>query len=47
VNNIVKEKNAILLNSGAATADLTGKACTLCERAALSQSAGCDGQQSA
>src|SRR6516165_576474 len=28
VNNIVKEKNAILLNSGAATADLTGKACT-------------------
>jgi len=28
VNNLVKEKNAILLNSGAATADLTGKACT-------------------
>ena len=28
VNNIVHEKNAILLNSGAATADLTGKACT-------------------
>ena len=28
VNNIVKDKNAILLNSGAATADLTGKACT-------------------
>jgi branched-chain amino acid transport system substrate-binding protein len=28
VNNIVKEKNAILLNSGAATADLTGNACT-------------------
>jgi branched-chain amino acid transport system substrate-binding protein len=28
VNNVVKEKNAILLNSGAATADLTGKACT-------------------
>jgi branched-chain amino acid transport system substrate-binding protein len=28
VNNIVREKNAILLNSGAATADLTGKACT-------------------
>jgi branched-chain amino acid transport system substrate-binding protein len=28
VNNIVREKNAILLNSGAASADLTGKACT-------------------
>src|SRR6516165_10241698 len=28
VSNVVKEKNAILLNSGAATADLTGKACT-------------------
>jgi branched-chain amino acid transport system substrate-binding protein len=28
VNNVVKEKNAVLLNSGAATADLTGKACT-------------------
>jgi branched-chain amino acid transport system substrate-binding protein len=28
VNNLVKEKNAVLLNSGAATADLTGKACT-------------------
>src|SRR6516165_10545824 len=28
VNNVVKEKNAILLNSGAASADLTGKACT-------------------
>src|ERR1700758_5082553 len=28
VNNSVHEKNAILLNSGAATADLTGKACT-------------------
>ena len=27
VSNIVKEKNAILLNNGAATADLTGKAC--------------------
>jgi branched-chain amino acid transport system substrate-binding protein len=27
VSNVVKEKNAILLNSGAATADLTGKAC--------------------
>src|SRR5579864_3525164 len=27
VNNIVKEKNAVLLNSGAASADLTGKAC--------------------
>jgi branched-chain amino acid transport system substrate-binding protein len=28
VSNLVKEKNIILLNSGAATADLTGKACT-------------------
>jgi branched-chain amino acid transport system substrate-binding protein len=28
VSNIVKEKNAVLLNNGAATADLTGKACT-------------------
>ncbi|HLZ02175.1 MAG TPA: ABC transporter substrate-binding protein [Bradyrhizobium sp.] len=28
VSNLVKEKNAILLNSGAATADLTGKACS-------------------
>ncbi len=28
VNNLVKEKNAVLLNSGAASADLTGKACT-------------------
>ena len=28
VSNLVKEKNAVLLNSGAATADLTGKACT-------------------
>jgi branched-chain amino acid transport system substrate-binding protein len=28
VNNIVKDKNAVLLNSGAASADLTGKACT-------------------
>jgi branched-chain amino acid transport system substrate-binding protein len=28
VNNVVKEKNAVLLNNGAATADLTGKACT-------------------
>src|ERR1700741_433961 len=28
VSNVVKERNAILLNSGAATADLTGKACT-------------------
>src|SRR5690348_13667594 len=28
INNLVKEKNAVLLNSGAATADLTGKACT-------------------
>src|SRR3984885_13921997 len=27
VNNLVKEKNAVLLNSGAASADLTGKAC--------------------
>ncbi len=27
VSNVVREKNAILLNSGAATADLTGKAC--------------------
>jgi branched-chain amino acid transport system substrate-binding protein len=27
VSNIVKEKNAILLNNGAASADLTGKAC--------------------
>jgi branched-chain amino acid transport system substrate-binding protein len=27
VSNLVKEKNAILLNSAAATADLTGKAC--------------------
>ena len=27
VSNRVKEKNAILLNNGAATADLTGKAC--------------------
>ena len=27
VSNLVKEKNAILLNSGAASADLTGKAC--------------------
>src|ERR1700761_6959378 len=27
VSNVVKEKNAILLNSGAASADLTGKAC--------------------
>jgi branched-chain amino acid transport system substrate-binding protein len=27
VSNLVKEKNAVLLNSGAATADLTGKAC--------------------
>ncbi|MGJ5131827.1 ABC transporter substrate-binding protein [Bradyrhizobium oligotrophicum] len=27
VSNLVKEKNSILLNSGAATADLTGKAC--------------------
>ncbi|MCK1735067.1 ABC transporter substrate-binding protein [Bradyrhizobium sp. 138] len=28
VSNLVKEKNSVLLNSGAATADLTGKACT-------------------
>src|SRR5579872_6661620 len=28
VSNLIKEKNAILLNNGAATADLTGKACT-------------------
>ena len=28
VNNLAKEKNIALLNSGAATADLTGKACT-------------------
>jgi branched-chain amino acid transport system substrate-binding protein len=28
VSNIVKDKNAILLNSGAASADLTGKACS-------------------
>jgi branched-chain amino acid transport system substrate-binding protein len=28
VSNLIKEKNAVLLNSGAATADLTGKACT-------------------
>ncbi len=28
VNNLVKERNKVLLNSGAATADLTGKACT-------------------
>jgi branched-chain amino acid transport system substrate-binding protein len=28
VSNLVKEKNAVLLNSGAATADLTGKACS-------------------
>src|SRR3978361_1920955 len=28
VNNLVKEKNIVLLNSGAASADLTGKACT-------------------
>ena len=28
VSNLVKDKNAILLNSGAATAELTGKACT-------------------
>ena len=27
ISNLVKEKNSILLNSGAATADLTGKAC--------------------
>jgi branched-chain amino acid transport system substrate-binding protein len=28
VSNLVKEKNKVLLNTGAATADLTGKACT-------------------
>src|SRR5207248_4763124 len=28
VSNVVRDKNAVLLNSGAATADLTGKACT-------------------
>ena len=28
VSNLIREKNAALLNSGAATADLTGKACT-------------------
>src|SRR3979409_658122 len=28
VSNLVKEKNAILINSGGASADLTGKACT-------------------
>ncbi len=28
VSNLVREKNAVLLNSGAATADLTGKACS-------------------
>ncbi|MDE2579711.1 MAG: ABC transporter substrate-binding protein [Hyphomicrobiales bacterium] len=28
VSNVVKEKNAILINSGGASADLTGKACT-------------------
>jgi branched-chain amino acid transport system substrate-binding protein len=28
ISNLVKEKNSILLNSGAASADLTGKACT-------------------
>src|SRR6195256_1706323 len=28
VSNLVKEKNAVLLNSGAATARLTGKPCT-------------------
>ncbi|MEH2589277.1 ABC transporter substrate-binding protein [Bradyrhizobium sp. AZCC 1721] len=28
VSNLVKDKNVVLLNSGAATADLTGKACT-------------------
>ena len=28
INNLVKEKNSILINSGGATADLTGKACT-------------------
>ena len=28
VSNVVKEKNAVLLNNGGASADLTGKACT-------------------
>src|ERR1700716_3511917 len=28
VSNLVRDKNAVLLNPGAATADLTGKACT-------------------
>jgi branched-chain amino acid transport system substrate-binding protein len=28
VNNLVRDKNIVLLNSGAASADLTGKACT-------------------
>jgi branched-chain amino acid transport system substrate-binding protein len=28
VSNLAKEKNSVLLNSGAATSDLTGKACT-------------------
>jgi branched-chain amino acid transport system substrate-binding protein len=28
VNNLVKEKNAVLIDTGAATSDLTGKACT-------------------
>src|SRR5579863_1211470 len=28
VNQVVKEKNGVFLNSGAATSDLTGKACT-------------------
>ena len=28
VSNVVRERNAVLLNSGAATADLTGKACS-------------------
>ncbi len=28
VSNLVKEKNSILINSGGASADLTGKACT-------------------
>src|SRR6195256_4598095 len=28
VSNLVREKNAVLLNSGAASADLTGKACS-------------------
>ena len=28
VSNLVKEKNVVMLNSGAATADLTGQACT-------------------